>query len=69
MGSVANHSWSVGAFADIVVFDASTIADTATFELPKARAVGVDCVLVNGGVAYRGDDGEAGRSGRFLARG
>jgi N-acyl-D-aspartate/D-glutamate deacylase len=58
----------VGAFADVVVFDAATIADTATFERPKARAVGVDCVLVNGQVAYRSGDDETGRSGRFLAR-
>jgi N-acyl-D-amino-acid deacylase len=50
-----------------VVFDAATIADTATFERPKERARGVECVLVNGKVAYRG--GEAtGRSGRFLPR-
>jgi N-acyl-D-amino-acid deacylase len=57
-----------GAYADVVVFDAATIRDTATFELPKARAVGVDCVLVNGKLAYRGGETEAGRSGRFLAR-
>jgi N-acyl-D-amino-acid deacylase len=57
-----------GAYADIVVFDAATIGDTATFELPKARAVGIDCVLVNGQVAYRRGDDEPGRNGRFLAR-
>jgi N-acyl-D-amino-acid deacylase len=58
----------VGAYADIVVFDAATISDTATFELPKAQAAGIDCVLVNGQVAYRGGDTEPRRSGRFLAR-
>ena len=52
----------------MVVFDAATISDTATFELPKARAVGIDCVLVNGRVAYRRGDDEPGRNGRFLAR-
>ena len=57
-----------GAYADAVVFDAATIRDTATFELPKAPAVGVDCVLVNGQVAYRRGDDEPGRNGRFLAR-
>ena len=57
-----------GAYADAVVFDAETISDTATFELPKARAVGIDCVLVNGRVAYRRGDDEPGRNGRFLAR-
>jgi N-acyl-D-amino-acid deacylase len=59
----------VGAYADIVVFDAATISDAATFALPKAQARGVECVLVNGKVAYRGGDGEPRRNGRFLARG
>ena len=58
----------VGASADIVVFDATTIRDTATFELPKSQAAGVDCVLVNGKVAYRSGDTEPGRNGRFLPR-
>jgi len=57
-----------GAYADAVVFDAATVIDSATFELPKARAVGIDCVLVNGRVAYRRGDDEAGRNGRFLIR-
>jgi N-acyl-D-aspartate/D-glutamate deacylase len=58
----------VGAYADIVVFDAATIRDAATFELPKAQALGVDRVLVNGKVAYCGGDTEPRRNGRFLAR-
>jgi N-acyl-D-amino-acid deacylase len=57
-----------GAFADIVVFDAATIRDTATFELPKSHAAGVDCVLVNGKVAYRPGESERNRNGRFLPR-
>ena len=58
----------VGADADIVVFDAATISDTATFERPKAQAAGIDCVLVNGKVAYRNGDTEPRRNGRFLPR-
>jgi N-acyl-D-amino-acid deacylase len=57
-----------GAFADIVVFDAATIKDTATFDRPKAQALGVDCVLVNGAIAYRTGDGAPARNGRFLRR-
>jgi N-acyl-D-amino-acid deacylase len=57
-----------GAFADVVVFDAATISDSATFEQPKALALGIDCVLVNGKLAYRPGEAEPGRSGRFLAR-
>jgi N-acyl-D-amino-acid deacylase len=37
-----------GAFADVVVFDAATIADRATFEQPHQLAVGIKQVLVNG---------------------
>jgi N-acyl-D-amino-acid deacylase len=57
-----------GAFADLVVFDAATISDTATFERPKALALGVDCVLVNGAIAYRFGESEVQRNGRFLRR-
>jgi N-acyl-D-amino-acid deacylase len=57
-----------GACADIVVFDAATISDRATFEQPKAQAVGVDCVIVNGAVAYRPGEAEVKGNGRFLRR-
>jgi N-acyl-D-amino-acid deacylase len=57
-----------GAFADIVVFDAATVRDRATFEQPKAPAVGVDHVLVNGTVAYQSGATEVKRNGRFLRR-
>ncbi|HWK84120.1 MAG TPA: D-aminoacylase [Caldimonas sp.] len=57
-----------GAFADIVVFDAATISDRATFEQPKAKAVGVDCVIVNGAVAYRPGEAKVKGNGRFLRR-
>jgi len=37
-----------GMFADIVVFDAATIRDEATFESPQRIATGVRFVIVNG---------------------
>jgi N-acyl-D-aspartate/D-glutamate deacylase len=58
-----------GAYADVVVFDPATIADTATYEKPDAYAVGVDFLLVNGGVAIDGGRAVAGRFGRVLRRG
>ena len=39
-----------GYYADVTVFDPSTILDHATFEKPNALATGVDAVLVNGQV-------------------
>lgn len=45
-----------GYFADIVVFDAESIIDTATYEDPKHHPSGIPHVLVNGQVAV--DDGE-----------
>ena len=37
-----------GTHADLVVFDAATIADQATYEKPHQYPVGIDYVLVNG---------------------
>ena len=58
----------VGAFADVVVFDAATVRDVATFEQPIAASDGIDCVLVNGAIAYRGGQSALARNGRFLRR-
>lgn len=41
----------VGAPADIVVFDANTVADTATYEQPFQYPTGISAVVVNGAVA------------------
>jgi N-acyl-D-amino-acid deacylase len=57
-----------GAYADLVVFDAATVKDVATFEQPKALSIGIECVLVNGAIAYRSGHVSSERSGRFLRR-
>ena len=41
----------VGNWADIVVFDADTIKDTATYENPHQQAIGIKYVFVNGKLA------------------
>ncbi|HVR93661.1 MAG TPA: D-aminoacylase [Casimicrobiaceae bacterium] len=57
-----------GAYADLVVFDAATVKDVATFEQPKALSIGIECVLVNGAISYRSGRVSSERSGRFLRR-
>ncbi|OZI19822.1 D-aminoacylase [Bordetella genomosp. 9] len=42
-----------GHYADIVVFDAEAIADTATWSSPTRQAKGIACVFVNGAAAWR----------------
>jgi N-acyl-D-amino-acid deacylase len=39
---------AAGLVADIVCFDPSTVADTATYESPRSRSRGIEYVLVNG---------------------
>src|SRR4029434_10433862 len=57
-----------GAYADIVVFDAATVRDVATFEQPMALSVGIESVFVNGAISYRVAWVASERSGRFLRR-
>jgi N-acyl-D-amino-acid deacylase len=58
-----------GSFADLVVFDPTTIRDTATYELPHAFPEGITAVVVNGVVAWSAEGGETVRAGRALRRG
>jgi dihydroorotase/N-acyl-D-amino-acid deacylase len=55
-----------GMKADLAIFDAATVADTATFEKPHQYAVGVKYVVVNGKLVI--DDGKltSERPGRIL---
>ena len=55
-----------GMFADVVVFDSETVADTATFEDPHRYAVGVMHVLVNGAVVLRNGEPTGALPGRAL---
>ena len=52
--------------ADIVIFDAATIRDAATFEQPHQYAEGVSTVIINGDVAFDGGKITAARPGRIL---
>jgi len=55
-----------GYFADVVVFDAATIADRATFENPQQFAVGVQHVLVNGVQVLRDGEHTNAKPGRVV---
>ncbi len=55
-----------GAIADLVIFDARTVADRATFEQPHQYAAGIGDVLVNGIPVVSGGALTAARPGRVV---
>ncbi|MES2523242.1 MAG: D-aminoacylase [Gemmatimonadota bacterium] len=57
-----------GAYADVVVFDAATVKDQATFTEPHQYPVGIETVIVNGVVAVDGGKATGVRAGRVLTR-
>jgi len=67
-GLVGRGTVAIGQQADLVLFDAGTVRDAATYDEPTRPAEGIHAVIVNGGVAW-----ERGRStglyrGRVLKR-
>ncbi|WP_022728309.1 N-acyl-D-amino-acid deacylase family protein [Fodinicurvata sediminis] len=57
-----------GAFADIVLFDAERVADTATYEEPISPAIGIELVLVNGSIALDHGSMSETRAGHVVLR-
>ncbi|MGB6191358.1 MAG: amidohydrolase family protein, partial [Terracidiphilus sp.] len=57
-----------GYHADLVLFDAENIIDTATFAEPVQRARGIMKVWVNGILSYTAEGATESRAGRFLPR-
>jgi N-acyl-D-amino-acid deacylase len=55
-----------GYFADVVIFDAATIQDHATYEKPHQLATGVEEVWVNGVLALQKGAATDASSGRFV---
>ena len=58
-----------GHAADLVVFDAATVGDTATFEKPHGYARGVPHVFVNGVAVVKGGEHTGARAGHVLVAG
>jgi N-acyl-D-amino-acid deacylase len=57
---------AAGAKADVVVFDAATVADRATYENPHQYAAGIGHVLVNGRVVIAAGEHTGALPGRVL---
>jgi N-acyl-D-amino-acid deacylase len=57
-----------GAYADIVVFDADQVLDTASYMEPTNRAKGIEIVLVNGKIVATHGKTTSERPGRALRR-
>ncbi|MFL5778178.1 MAG: amidohydrolase family protein [Chloroflexota bacterium] len=57
-----------GAFADLVVFDPTTVADAATYDLPARHPTGIDHVVINGRAAVLAGRETGERPGRLLRR-
>jgi N-acyl-D-amino-acid deacylase len=55
-----------GMWADLVVFDAATVTDKATFAQPNQLSVGMDYVLVNGVPVIAGGKATGARPGKVL---
>ena len=55
-----------GKFADLVVFDADTVTDTADFNDPRTPPAGIPYVLVNGQVAVDGGKPTGALAGRSV---
>ncbi|ACO34134.1 N-acyl-D-amino-acid deacylase family protein [Acidobacterium capsulatum] len=57
-----------GYFADMVLFDAERITDTATFTDSQSPSAGIVAVWVNGTLSYGAESETGRRSGRYLFR-
>ena len=58
-----------GNYADLVLFDAAAIVDTATYESPYAYPRGIDAVWVNGRAVVRRGEPTGALPGRVLRGG
>jgi N-acyl-D-amino-acid deacylase len=67
-GLTGRSTLKVGHAADVVVFDAASVRDTASYAAPIQAAAGIDTVIVNGVVAWRAGAHSGARSGQVLTR-
>ncbi|MEN9790375.1 MAG: hypothetical protein RLZZ63_33, partial [Gemmatimonadota bacterium] len=65
VGITSRGRLAVGAYADVVVFDADRVSDRADFRDPFQYAEGITATIVNGGLTFV-DGGRGLRTGRAL---
>ncbi|MDW5442194.1 D-aminoacylase [Polaromonas sp. SM01] len=58
----------LGQHADVVIFDAATIRDMATYDTPTRPAEGIDAVIVNGVLTWCDGVHSGARSGQVITR-
>ena len=61
-------SLQLGHHADLVVFDAATIRDTANYDTPTLPADGIDAVIVNGSITWQHGVHSGARNGQVITR-
>jgi N-acyl-D-amino-acid deacylase len=59
---------AVGQHADIVVFDANTVIDKATYDRPTEAAEGIEAVIVNGALTWYQGTHSGARRGEVVTR-
>ena len=57
-----------GAFADLVLFDPTTVGDRATTENPQLESIGIARVWINGEEVWADGEPTPARPGRVLRR-
>ncbi len=68
LGLTDRGTLQVGAFADVVVFDAAAVADAGTFTEPHQYPTGIGTVIVNGKFAVDSGVPTGTRAGRVVLR-
>jgi len=57
---------AIGGFADLVIFDAASVIDKASYESPIQAAQGIDAVLVNGRMTWETGQHTGARNGQVI---
>jgi N-acyl-D-amino-acid deacylase len=67
-GLTGRGTLETGNHADVVIFDAATIKDRATYDTPTEAADGVEAVVVNGELTWWQGEHCGARAGEVIVR-